>query len=59
MQKNNSDFIGVMPIPKLLLKFSVPAIISTTVNCLYNTSIGEEVSFQFIKFYNVVRIFHL
>ncbi len=36
MQKNNSDFIGVMPIPKLLLKFSVPAIISTTVNCLYN-----------------------
>lgn len=50
MQKNNSDFIGIMPIPKLLLKFSIPTIISTTVNCLYNivdrlylgNSIGSE-----------------
>ena len=28
--------MGLDPVPKLLLRFAIPAIISTTVNCLYN-----------------------
>ena len=36
-QKNlQSEFMGKDPVPRLLLRFAVPAIISTTVNCLYN-----------------------
>lgn len=35
-QSHSSDFIGQMPIPKLLLRFTTPAIISVSINCLYN-----------------------
>ena len=33
---HSSDFIGRDPIPKLLLRFATPAVISTFINCLYN-----------------------
>lgn len=33
---HSSDFIGTEPVPRLLLKFATPAMVSTSVNCLYN-----------------------
>ena len=35
MQKS-SDFIGTEPIPSLLVRFAVPAMTSSFINCLYN-----------------------
>lgn len=33
---NNNEALGVMPVGKLLLKFSTPAIIGVMVNSIYN-----------------------
>ena len=33
---NRSDILGSAPVGKLLLKFSIPAIVASVVNALYN-----------------------
>ncbi len=33
---NRADLLGTAPVGKLLLKFSIPAIIASLVNALYN-----------------------